>query len=115
MMKKPQTPEEWDDGNFTLHRYFEIDNLPDIECLIRLVKEHIPDRGNDKFLRARLLGVLYSQHDRINNKFWERHYHPKMWRVRYLIKFLIKKYRRFFRTKKFKKEVRLYNMVKDIV
>lgn len=114
-MKYPHTPKEWQDGNLVLYRTFELDNVPDIQYLLRLVQENVSNKGNDQFLRARLTGILLSYLDKTNSKFWEKHYHPKTWRVRYLMKIVIKKYRRFFKTKKFKKEVELFNIATGIL
>ena len=111
----PQTPEEWDDANNTLFKTFELRSSPDIECLIRLVKDNISDRGNSGFLRARLLGILFSYNMNANSLFWEKHYHPKTYKVRILIKKMKKSYHRLFKTKYFKSEVMLCNMALEVV
>jgi hypothetical protein len=114
MKPYPQFPEDWNDANQTLYRDFRFKSTPDIECLIRLVKEGISDRGNDGVLRARLLGVLNSMFWNANALFWERHYHPKTCRIRLFIKKAKRKYHRFFKTKNFKGNVLLCNLAHEV-
>lgn len=114
MKKYPQNPEEWKDGKQILYRDFQFRSTPDIECLMRLVKDNIPDRGNDKYLRARLLGILFSMFSRVNDEFWTQHYHPRTWRLRLFVKRMSKRYHRFFNTRKFRGEVMLYNLSVEV-
>lgn len=114
MKSYPQFPKDWDDANQTLYREFRFKSTPDIECLIRLVKEGIPDKGNDGVLRARLLGILYSMFFDANARFWTRHYHPKTWRIRLLYVKLRRKYHRTFKTKHFKQQVELCNISRQV-
>lgn len=111
----PLTPEQWEDGNYTIYRRFEFNSWPDVEVLMRLVKENIPNRGNSSYLRAKLLGILYSQYEKALAKFWIKRKYPKTWYVRYLWNRLIKKYHRVFKTKTFKNEVYLYNLAKEVI
>ena len=114
MKKYPQNPEDWKDGKQIIYRDFTFQSTPDIECLMRLVKDNIPDRGNDKFLRARLLGILFSMFSKANRRFWTRHYHPKTWRFRIFWQDLRHGYNRMFNTKKFRGEVMLYNLSVEV-
>jgi hypothetical protein len=114
MKPYPEMPEDWDDASQTLYRTFTFKSTPDIECLIRLVKEGIPDRGNDGILRARLLGILYSMFWKANARFWEQHYHPRTWRIRLLIKRIRETYHRTFNTRKFKSNVELCNISREV-
>lgn len=111
--KQPQEPNEWGDANFYLYRTFSFDNTPDIECLIRLVKEHLPNKGNSKYLRARLLGILFTQFERANSIFWIRHKHPKTWRLRYYYKRTTRFLHRLFETRTFKGQVYLCNLATE--
>ena len=118
MLKKkiyPQEPDEWNDANNTLYRHFELRSTPDIECLIRLVKENISDKGNSSYLRARLLGILYSQFSKVNKRFWTKHYHPKTWRIRLILGRLRELYRLTFKTKTYRGEVYLCNLSKEVI
>jgi hypothetical protein len=110
----PQFPEDWHDAEQTLYRNFYFESLPDVECLIRLVKENIGDRGNDGVLRARLLGILHSYHSRINAKFWERHEHPKTYMIRLLWRNVRQWFHRTFKTKDFRNGVLLSNLAYEV-
>ena len=114
MKKYPQSPEEWDDPELTMYRTFKFRSVPDIECLMRLVKDNLYDKGNEGYLRARLLGILRSMYSDANARFWEKHYHPKTWRIRLAWRNLKRSYRRKFRTKKFRGEVLLCNIAKEV-
>jgi len=115
MKPYPQFPEDWHDANQTLYRNFELRSTPDIECLIRLVKEGIPDHGNDGVLRARLLGILYSYFDRANARFWAMHYHPKTYKIRLLWRNASRSFHRFFKTKNFRSNVWMCNLSHKVV
>ena len=114
MKTYPQFPEDWDDANQTLYHKFVFRSTPDIECLIRLVREGIPDRGNDGVLRARLLGILNSMFSDANARFWLRHYHPKTWRLRMFIRNVRHWYHRKFRTRQFRNQVELCNIARNV-
>ena len=79
----PNSPEQWDNPRYTLFREFDFRSTPDLEILIRLVKENMSDKGNSGYTRARLLGILRSKYHRANQRFWIKHYHPKTWWIRY--------------------------------
>ncbi len=111
----PQTPEQWGDANYTLYRAFKFISNPDLQILMRLVKENIPDEGNNRYRRARLLGILYSQFSQRTTIFYLQHYHPKTWWVRYQWDKTKKKYHRFFKTKKFKGEAYLCNLASEVI
>lgn len=113
--KIPQSPEEWDDANNTLYRHFEFTSTPDIKILIRLVKENIPDRGNSRYTRTKLLGILMSQFSRQNKRFWVRHYHPKTWRIRLAYSRAKELIGLYFNTKSYRGQVMLCNMARDVV
>lgn len=115
MSKYPDSPEEWNDAGNTVYRDFTFTSTPDIECLIRLVKENIDDRGNSAYLRSRLLGILLSMYSKANSRFWIEQKHPKTWRIRFFYSNMIRKYRRAFKTKKFKDEVMLCNIATEII
>lgn len=114
MKRYPDSPAEWDDANLTLYRKFTFRSTPDIECLMRLVKENIPNRGNDSYLRARLLGILYSMFFEANAVFWTRHYHPKTWRLRMFARNVREWYHRTFNTRKFRSNVQLCNIAREV-
>jgi len=114
-MKYPQEPKQWNDANYTLWKDFEFNSTPDIECLIRLVKENIEDRGNSSYLRARLLGILYSKFSKANEMFWLRHYHPKTWKMRLAYSRFKKKLHRLFKTKTFRGQVYLCNIAHEVI
>jgi len=114
MKTYPQFPEDWDDANQTLYRKFRFRSTPDIECLIRLVKEGIPNHGNDGVLRARLLGILYSMFSDANARFWTRHYHPKTWRLRMFVRNVRQWYHLTFKTRHFKNQVELCNISRKV-
>lgn len=114
MKQYPQFPEDWNKAENTLYREFHFNNTPDIECLIRLVKENMSDRGNEGVLRARLLGILNSYWTRANARFWTRHYHPKTWRIRLLLGRIKRWYHRTFQTKYFKNGVELCNIAHKV-
>jgi len=115
MKPYPQSPKEWDDANLTLNREFRFNGTPDLECLMRLVKDNLYDGGNEGYLRARLLGVLRSMYWIENARFWERHYHPKTWKIRLFAKRMSRKYHRAFNTRKFRGEVMLCNLATEVV
>jgi hypothetical protein len=114
MKKYPQNPKDWNDANQTLYRTFTFQSTPDIECLMRLVKDNLYDGGNEGYLRARLLGILRSMYWEANARFWERHYHPRTWRIRLFISKVRRKYRRVFKTRKFRGEVMLCNLATEV-
>lgn len=114
MKPYPEMPKDWDDANQTLYRTFKFQSTPDIECMMRLVKEGLYDGGNEGILRARLLGILRSMYWEANARFWEHHYHPKTWRIRMFVKRMSRKYHRFFNTRKFKGEVFLCNLAAEV-
>lgn len=111
----PQFPEDWDEAENTFYRQFYFRHTYDIECLIRLVKENIPDRGNDGVTRAKLLGILWSYYFRANARFWTRHYNPRTWRIRLAWKYAKEWFHRTFKTKHFKSGVQLSNIARDVV
>lgn len=115
MKTYPQSPEDWDDANQTLYRDFKFRSTPDIECLIRLVKDGLHDGGNQGILRARLLGILRSMYSEANMRFWERHYNPRTWRLRLFVKRMSRKYHRAFKTRKFRGEVYLSNLATEVI
>ena len=114
MKPYPQFKEDWDDASQTLYRTFKFRSTPDIECMIRLVKDNLYDGGNEGILRARLLGILRCMFWEANARFWEKHYHPRTWRIRLLIKKIREKYHRAFNTRKFRGEVMLCNIAKEV-
>lgn len=114
-MKRPDSPKEWKDPANTLFRKFDFTSTADIECLIRLVKEHIPDQGNSAYLRNRLLGILWSKYSYANRRFWLRHYHPRTWKLRVWWKDLKDVYHVTFKTKYFKNQVYACNLVDEII
>lgn len=114
MKNYPDTPNEWDDANLTLFRNFTFESFSDIECLMRLVKKNIDDRGNSSFLRARLLGILWSMFMKANAQFWIRHRHPKTWRLRMFMRNVRQWYHRTFKTRNFKRNVVLSNLAKEL-
>ena len=114
MKNYPQFPNDWDDASQTLYRRFELKSTPDIEYLIRLVKEGIPNRGNDGVLRARLLGILYSLYWQANAIFWTKHEHPKTWRIRMFLRRTKEWYHRTFNTRRFKSNVEMCNIAREV-
>lgn len=114
MKNYPQEPNQWEDSNFTMFRSFTFTSTPDIECLMRLVKKGIDDRGNSRYLRARLLGILWSMYFEANARFWTHHKHPKTWRLRMFIRNVRQRYHRMFKTRYFKKGVRMSNMAREV-
>lgn len=114
MKKYPQTPDQWEDPEFTLYRRFKFQSTPDIECLMRLVKDNLYDGGNERFLRARLLGILRSMWSDANARFWEQHYHPRTWRIRLFWRNLKQTYRRRFNTRKYRGELFLCKLAKEV-
>lgn len=114
MKPYPEFPEDWDNAENTLYREFNLVSTPDIECLIRLVKEGLYDGGNEGILRARLLGILYSYFSRANARFWERHYHPRTWRLRIFWRNAKRKYHRFFNTRHFKSNAQMCNIAREV-
>jgi hypothetical protein len=114
-MKYPQTPKDWKSGEFIVHRNYTFQSTPDVQILMRLVKEHMSDRGNEGYTKARLEGILFSMFSQLNMRFWERHYHPKTWRVRLLIKKAHRWYHRVFNTKYYRGQVMLYNLSCEVL
>jgi len=49
-----------------------------------------------------------------NARFWTKHYHPRTWRLRLLIKKVRETYHRTFNTRKFRGEVMLYNLSVEV-
>jgi hypothetical protein len=114
MKPYPQFPEEWNKAENTLYREFHLKSTPDIECLMRLVKDNLYDKGNEGILRARLLGILRSYFSRANAEFWEKHYHPKTWRIRIAWRNVRQYYHRTFNTRQFRGGVMLSNLAHEV-
>ena len=112
--KRPQEPEQWNDANYTLYKKFEFTNSVEYEWLMDLVKENIPDRGNDSYTRAELLGVLRSQWILACIKDTLRHLHPKTYKIRFTLKLIARWYNRTFNTKKYKEQVYLCNIASKV-
>lgn len=115
MFNKPKYPNNWKDGNQTIFRNFYLQSVPDIECLIRLVKENIPDHGNNGMLRERLFNILWSYYLRANAVFWARHNYPRTWRIRLAWKYTKEWYHRKFNTKYFKSVVELDKIAQEVL
>ena len=115
MKRYPQEPKEWDDPKMTLFHEFNFRSNPDIQVLMRLVKENISDRGNSSYLRARLLGILRSYYERTNKRFWLQHYNPKTWWWRYHFNRLSRYVHRKLNTKFYKGEVNLCQIAKEVI
>lgn len=113
--KYPQTPEQWQDANYTAFRKFDFTSTPDIEALIRLVKENIPNTGNSAYLRHRLLGILWSKFSYANDLFWTQHKYPHTYKIRLFIKKITRIYHLNAKSKYYKKQVRLSNMSFEII
>ena len=114
MKPYPQFKEDWDDASQTLYRTFKFRSTPDNECMIRLVKDNLYDGGNEGILRARLLGILNSMFWEANARFWTKHYHPRTWRLRLFVKKVREKYHRIFNTRKFRSNVELCNISREV-
>jgi hypothetical protein len=114
MAKLPQSPSEWNNDRFTLFREFHFNSKPDIEILIKLVKENIPDKGNKAYIRARLIGILQSYWDYCNNRFWLKHYHPKTWWFRFHFCRLKRFLKRKFNTPGYKAELMLCSLAREV-
>lgn len=115
MKPYPQEPEDWKDGKQIIYRKFKFNGTPDIECLMRLVKDNIYDGGNSGYLRARLLGVLYSMYSDANRRFWKKHKYPKTWRIRLFFENVRRWYHRAFNTEHYRGQVMLYDMANEII
>lgn len=115
MKKYPQSPEEWNNPDLTIFRKFEFRSTPDLECLMRLVKDNLYDGGNEGYLRARLLGILRSMYSEQNARFWLKHYHPKTWRIRMVVRNIKEWYHRTFKTRYYKGQVMLCNIAKEVI
>ena len=115
MVRYPQEPKEWEDDQYTLFREFKFRSTPDIEVLMRLVRENIPNRGNDQYLRARLLGILRSQYSTANTRFWIKHYNPKTWWWRFQYSRLKRYVHRKLKTRFYTGQVKLCQIAKEVV
>ena len=115
MKKYPQDPEDWRKGEFVVHREYKFNRTPDIEWLMRLVKEHVSDRGNAGYTKARLEGILFSMFSQANLRFWTRQRHPKTWRIRLFIKRMSRTLHRMFNTRYHRGQVMLYDMAVEVI
>ena len=113
--KYPQSPKDWDNAELTIYRKFTFRSTPDIECLMRLVKDNLYDKGNEGYLRARLLGILRSMYSEANAEFWAQHYNPKTWRIRMFVRNVKQWYHRTFNTRTFRGDVFLCNLAKEVI
>lgn len=111
----PQSPSEWKSPEYTLFRTFEFRSAPDIEVLIRLVQKHIPDQGNHQYLKARLLGILYSKQSQANAEFWIKQKYPVSWQLRVWARDLRQWVHRTFNTRYFRNYVELSKMVDEVI
>jgi len=115
MKKYPQEPKDWRKGEFVVHRTYKFRSTPDIECLMRLVKENLSHRGNEGYLKARLEGILFSMFSEANRRFWMRNKHPKTWKLRLFIENVQRWYQRVFNTRYYRGQVMLYDMSVEVV
>jgi hypothetical protein len=115
MKAYPQFPEDWKDNKQTLYRNFHLRSTPDIECLKRLVKEGLSNKGNEGVLRARLLEILRSYFERANARFWTRHYHPYTWRIILTWRYSNRWFKRTFNTRGFRKDVQMCDIASSVM
>jgi len=115
MKKYPQEPKDWKSGEFVVHRTYKFRSTPDIECLMRLVKENLSDRGNEGYLKARLEGILFSMFSEANRRFWKHHKYPNTWKLRLFLENVKRWYQRVFNTRYYRGQVMLYNLSVEVI
>lgn len=79
----PSFPEEWDDPINTVYREFYLTCSADFALLRALVKDHIPDKGNDSITRHRLMCILQDCENRAFYLRSRQRTYPYTWRLRW--------------------------------
>lgn len=112
--KREPYPKNWDNPSETLFREFRFSD-PDIQILMRLVNEHISDKGNSGYTKERLLGILRSMRDR---PIYQTHHCRKLRYPFNIIKeelhFMKLKFQRLFNMGNYRKELNMLLILKEI-
>jgi len=114
--KQPQEKEEWEDHENTLFKgRFKFNGTPDLEYLIRTVKNDLYDGGNSGYMRARLVGVLRSMFWHENALFWEYQIHPRTYKIRVWLREQRRHLQRIFKTRKYRCELMGCKLMSEVI
>ena len=111
----PDFQNEWDNPENTVYREFYITNSHDFEILHDLVKEHMSDKGNEGVARYRLMKILMDESNRAFYLMYQKRTHPLTWLLKWRLQRIKEIFHRRFKTKKFKLQVDLSRIAKEVV
>jgi len=111
----PDFKDEWDNPENTVYREFYITNSYDYDTLCDLVKKHMSDKGNEGVERYRLIKLLQDEGNRAFYLMYQKRMHPYTYLIKWRLQLISEFFHRRLETKKFRMQVELSRMAKDVV